>query len=207
MTSSSASVVSPAVSKSSSSASSGVIVYGSVSSTSVFCGSLIGPKSVGSSSSKSFTLSSDLVVERVEILGCGAVKVEPPVADEVVLVEEGSVGTEEAVLGETAGSVSCADVEGLAFGLWVSIVTSVNLTVARKSRFGDFGVDGVVFSGHSRDAVAESSKWVVTSSFVSGHSIAGCIYRNIIRGNIARSRFLSSSTTKLTSSSSSLSLT
>ena len=34
-------------------------------------------------------------------LGGGAVEVEPPVADEVVLVEEGSVGTEEAVLGQT----------------------------------------------------------------------------------------------------------
>ena len=34
-------------------------------------------------------------------LGGGAVEVEPPVADEVVLVEEGAVGTEEAVLGQT----------------------------------------------------------------------------------------------------------
>ena len=34
-------------------------------------------------------------------LGGGAVEVEPPIADEVVLVEEGSVGTEEAVLSQT----------------------------------------------------------------------------------------------------------
>ena len=56
-------------------------------------------------------------------LGGGAVEVEPPVADEVVLVEESSVGAEEAVLGETSGPVSCADVEHLALGLLVSIVT------------------------------------------------------------------------------------
>ena len=34
-------------------------------------------------------------------LGGGAVDVEPPVTDEIVLVEEGAVGTEEAVLGQT----------------------------------------------------------------------------------------------------------
>ena len=53
----------------------------------------------------------------------GAVNIEPPVADEVVLVEDGSVGAEEAVLGETSSPVSCADVEHLALGLLVSIVT------------------------------------------------------------------------------------
>ena len=68
-------------------------------------------------------LSRDLVVERVEILGGGAVEVEPPVADEVVLVEESSVGAEETVLGQTSGSVSCADVESLALSFGVRVVT------------------------------------------------------------------------------------
>ena len=68
-------------------------------------------------------LGSDLVVEAVEILGGGTVEVEPPVADEVVLVEESSVGTEEAVLGQTSSSVSSADVESLALSLGVSVVT------------------------------------------------------------------------------------
>ena len=37
-----------------------------------------------------------LVVESVQTLGLGAVKVEPPVADENLLVENGSIGTENA---------------------------------------------------------------------------------------------------------------
>ena len=68
-------------------------------------------------------LGGDLVVEAVEVLGGGAVEVEPPVADEVVLVEESSVGAEEAVLGEAASSVGGADVESLALGLGVRVVT------------------------------------------------------------------------------------
>ena len=73
--------------------------------------------------SQRVSLSSDLVIEAVEILGSGAVKVEPPVTDEVVLVEEGSVGAEEAVLCEATGAVSSADVEGLALSLGVRVVT------------------------------------------------------------------------------------
>ena len=99
----------------------GVFSGGSVSCVSS-SGSSIVSLGVTCSRGEGVSLSSILVIEAVEVLGCGAVKVEPPVADEVVLVEEGSVGAEEAVLGETAGSVSCADVEGLAFGLWVSVV-------------------------------------------------------------------------------------
>ena len=68
-------------------------------------------------------LGGDLVVQTPEVLGGGAVEVEPPVADEVVLVEESTVGTEEAVLGQTSGSVSSADVESLALSLGVSVVT------------------------------------------------------------------------------------
>ena len=39
----------------------------------------------------------DELVERVELWLCVTVDVVPPVADEVLLVEEGSVGAEEAV--------------------------------------------------------------------------------------------------------------
>ncbi len=68
-------------------------------------------------------LSSNLLILGVQTLSFIAVKVEPPVTDEVVLVEDGSVGAEEAVLGEAALTVSCADMEGLTLGLRVSIVT------------------------------------------------------------------------------------
>ena len=54
-----------------------------------------------------------LVLQLVEVLRPVAVDVEPPVADEVLLAEEGPVGAEEAVHGETVlWKPSCsADVE------------------------------------------------------------------------------------------------
>ena len=55
----------------------------------------------GSGSGGGLSFGGDLLVQAVQTLGLSAVEVEPPVADEVVLVEEGSVGTEEAVLGQT----------------------------------------------------------------------------------------------------------
>ena len=66
-------------------------------------------------------------VSGIETLSERAVHVEPPVADEVVLVEDGSVGTEEAVLGEAALAIAGTDVKSLALGFGVSIVTSISL--------------------------------------------------------------------------------
>ena len=78
---------------------------------------------VRGSSCELLSLCSNLVVQRVEVFGGGAVKVEPPVADEVVLVQEGSVGAEEAVLGEPTSAIGRADVESLALSLRVRVVT------------------------------------------------------------------------------------
>ena len=83
----------------------------------------VAPGGAGGSSGGGLSLGSKVVVEAVETLGLGTVEVEPPVADEVVLVEDGAVRTEEAVLGQTSGSVSSADVESLALSLGVSVVT------------------------------------------------------------------------------------
>lgn len=58
-----------------------------------------------------------------QVLGLGAVNVEPPVADEVLLVEDGSIGAEEGVLGQATLGVVGTDVEGLALSLGISIVT------------------------------------------------------------------------------------
>ena len=81
-------------------------------------GAPIGVKSgVRSSSSGGVdlsTLSGNVVIDGVQVFGGRAVKVEPPVADEVVLVEDGAIGAEEGVQGETAQSVLSADVENLA---------------------------------------------------------------------------------------------
>ena len=59
------------------------------------------------------SLSSNLIVQRPEVLGGGAVHVEPPVADEVLLLEESPVGAEEGELGQTRVAVVGADVESL----------------------------------------------------------------------------------------------
>ena len=69
-----------------------------------------------------FPLSSDLVIKRVKALGLGAVNIEPPVADEVVLVEDGAIGAEEGDGGEFALVIGCTDVEDLTLGLRVSVV-------------------------------------------------------------------------------------
>ena len=52
----------------------------------------------------------------------GTVHVEPPVADEVLLVEERAVGAEEAVLEQGVAAVRGADVEGLTVGICVRVV-------------------------------------------------------------------------------------
>ena len=56
-----------------------------------------------SSTSDGGRLGSYLVVEGVESLSQGAVHVEPPVADEVLLVEQRAIGAEEAVSTDNIG--------------------------------------------------------------------------------------------------------
>ena len=70
----------------------------------------------------SFPLGGDLVVPGVEALGLGTVKVEPPIADEVLLVEDGAVGAEEGLGGEAAKTIRDTNVESLATGVRVSVV-------------------------------------------------------------------------------------
>ena len=62
-------------------------------------------------------------MSRVSRLYQGAVNIEPPVTDEVLLVEEGSVGTEMGVLDEVGVAEVRTDVEPLALGLGVGVVT------------------------------------------------------------------------------------
>jgi len=122
---------------------------------------------VGGGGSINFgTLSGDIVVQAVQSLGLGAVKVEPPVTDEVVLVKHGSVGAEEAVLGKTTLAVGCANVENLALSLGVGVVSSVHLTVTGESGLRCFGIDGVVFTGDTGDSLLQHGKVVVSSSSV-----------------------------------------
>ena len=123
-------------------------------------GSGVRADSVGSGTSSS-GFGGDLVVQGVETLGLGAVEVEPPVADEVVLVEDGSVGAEEAVLGEPTSAISGANVENLALSLGVGVVSAVNLSVAGKARLGNLGIDRVILSGNSRNGFLQHGNVVV----------------------------------------------
>jgi hypothetical protein len=132
-------------------------------------GSIRSDRFIGSSfsagSSSGFTFSGNVIVEGVKSFGFGAVKVEPPVTDEVVLVEDGAIGTEEAVLGQTSLAISGTDVEHLALGLGVSVVSSINLSLATESRLRHLGKDGIVLSGDSRNGCLQHSEWVNTSEF------------------------------------------
>ena len=60
-----------------------------------------------------------------------AVHVEPPVADEVLLVEDGAVGAEEGVLQQAPDPVIGADVEGLTIELQTQV--RVDLTITEKA--------------------------------------------------------------------------
>ena len=51
-----------------------------------------------------------------------AVHIEPPVADEVLLVEDSPVGAEEAVLEQSTHSVICTNMETLTVSFGISIV-------------------------------------------------------------------------------------
>lgn len=54
-------------------------------------------RGLGLRSGSGSTSGSNVVVEAVEAFGFRAVKVEPPVTDKVVLIEDGSIGAEEGV--------------------------------------------------------------------------------------------------------------
>jgi len=67
--------------------------------------------------------SSDISVQGIEVLRLRAVHIEPPVTDEVLLVEQSSVRTEEAVLYQGATAVIATDVECLAVCVLIRVVT------------------------------------------------------------------------------------
>ena len=82
-----------------------------------------------------------------------AVHVEPPVADEVLLVEQGAIGTEEGEFGKSSITVAGTDVEGLALGLRITIVASVYLTVTDKSSLRNLSINRVVLPRGAGDGL------------------------------------------------------
>ena len=86
-------------------------------------GAGVGVLAVGGGGGGAVPLGGDLVVAGVEALRLRAVEVEPPVADEVLLVEDGAVGAEEGLRAQAAKAVGDAHVEHLAVGRRVRVVT------------------------------------------------------------------------------------
>ena len=102
-----------------------------------------------------FPLSCILIVDGIERLSERAVHIEPPVADEVLLLEDCSVGTEEAVLGQTSVAVITTDVEHLTLSLGVGIVTSLHQPIADEGGVRHLGVDGIVVPGDPWDVLLQ----------------------------------------------------
>jgi len=77
--------------------------------------------------------SGNISVQGIEVLRLRAVHIEPPVTDEVLLVEEGPVRAEEAVLYQGATAIIPTDVESLAVCVLISIVTLYLLVTVEPS--------------------------------------------------------------------------
>ena len=54
--------------------------------------------------------------------------------------------------------------EDLALGVGVSVVPTINLTIARESGFRDFGVDGIVLAGNAGNSLLEHGNVVTPGS-------------------------------------------
>jgi hypothetical protein len=135
----------------------------------------VGFGSVGSGSGVGFTFGGDVLIQGVKALGLGAVKIEPPVADEIVLVEDGSVGAEETVLGESSLAISGTDVEHLALGFGVGVVSSINLSVASKSRFRYLGENWVIFPGNPGNCLFQHSQVIVRGYVIGSSSLVNIL--------------------------------
>ena len=96
-----------------------------------------------------FLLLEQIVVEVIEVLRCAAVHIVPPVAGEVLLLEHRPVGADEAVLDQTevAGAAGQADVEHLAVGLQVGVISTAHAVLAAEVGVGDRGIDRVIHPG------------------------------------------------------------
>ena len=84
-----------------------------------------------------------------------AVHIEPPVTDEVLLVEESPIRTEEAVLGQVIATKISTNMKSLALCLWVSIVTLYE-AITQETCVRRAGVDGVVLARGPGDGRGES---------------------------------------------------
>lgn len=61
-------------------------------------------------------------------------------------------------------SIVSADVEHLALGLRVGIITSIDLAVAHETRIGDFSVNGIILARYARNGLLKHGNVGVSSS-------------------------------------------
>jgi len=92
----------------------------------------------------------------------GTVHIEPPITDEVLLVEKSSIGAEEAVLQQTRISIIGTNVESLAVRLWVCIVP-FDLIITEECSLWGVHKDGIVLARNTRDILGKCLKWVFLS--------------------------------------------
>ena len=88
-----------------------------------------------------------------------AVNIEPPITDEILLVEESSIRTQKAVLGQVITTKICTNMKSLALSFWISIVT-LYVAITDETGFWGCGVYRVIFTRGARDGVGESIDWV-----------------------------------------------
>ena len=116
-------------------------------------------------------LCSNLVIERVERLCQGAVNIEPPVANEILLVHQSPIGAEEAELVKAAVAVAAADVEGLALSLGVSVVSALSLAVTEEGGVRNLGEDGIIVSRDSGNVLLEVASTATSCSKIRGAAV------------------------------------
>ena len=88
-------------------------------------------------------------------LNLRAVHIKPPVTDEILLVEESTIRTQEAVLGQITSTKVSTNVEGLTLSFWVSIV-SLYKAITQETGFWRSSKDGIIFSRGAGDGLFKS---------------------------------------------------
>ena len=74
-----------------------------------------------------------------------AVHIEPPITDEILLIKQSTIRTEETVLSEVFPAKVGTDVKGLALCFWISVVT-LYVAITEETAIRRSGVDGIIFT-------------------------------------------------------------
>ena len=75
------------------------------------------------------------------------------------MVEESSIRTKKAVLGQVIATKISTNVKRLTLSFWISIVT-LYVAITEETGVWRAGEDGIIFSWGAGDGVRKSSDWV-----------------------------------------------